>query len=278
MLNFFKTKKIKMVWKISNKNKESYLIGTTHMFHHRFTQCLNEFINSSDVVVLECPLDDDNLKRVLSAGIERSKYSLHEMIDKNTIYNLAEIYTKVTFKLGHLSSENHKLLALKKLYIEDIENTLKKRAHWASFFTLWYDFLKLIDWKHSMDLEAQKIAQNMNKEVFFLEKPEEQIEAMDGIPPERIVNFIKKAYHWEIYTEKYSKLYLKGRLNELLDYTSIFPTRCESIIDRRDPILFERMLPYIDRGNSSIFVGITHIPGIISLMQNKGLKISPYER
>lgn len=278
MLKFFTKRKIRMVWKVSYNDRESYLIGTTHMFGYKFTSCLEEFVMNSDRVVLECCLDEENLKKVLSAGIDKPKISLFELIDRDTISSLADTYLNVSLKENLKKLEMLNFANLKKAYMDEIEGVLKKYAHWASFFSLWYDFLRLIDWKYSMDVEAQILARKMNKKLFFLENPEEQIEAMEGIPPERIINFLKNSTHWKSYTEKFAKLYLKGKLDELMINTSEFPTRCESIIDKRDPILFERILPHIEKGKSSIFVGITHILGLIRLMQKEGLRVSPYER
>lgn len=278
MISFLRQRKIKMIWEISLRDKNSYLIGTTHMFGYRFTSSLKKLINSSDRVVLECSLEPETFNRILLAGTGISKTSIYELIDKKMIDKLAESFVNVTFKGNLFDTGDLTIGILKRAYFEDIERILKSRSHWAAFFTLWYDFLELIDWKYSMDLEAQILAKQMNKELIFLEKPDEQIEAMEGIPPERIINFLKEASNWEDYTEKYAKLYLKGKLHELMATTSIFPTRCESIIDKRDPVLFERMLPYIEMGNSSIFVGVTHIPGLIGLIEMEGLKISSHCR
>lgn len=278
MLKFFTQRKIKMVWKVSYNDRESYLIGTTHMFGYKFTSCIEDFVGNSDRVILECCLDEENLKRVLSAGVDKPKISLFELIDRDTISSLADTFLNVSFKENLKKIEILNFTNLKKAYMDEIERVLKKYTHWASFFSIWYDFLRLIDWKYSMDVEAQILAQRMNKKLFFLENPKEQIEAMEGIPPERIVNFLKKSTHWKSYTEKFAKLYLKGKLDELMINTSEFPTRCESIIDKRDSVFFERILPHIKKGKSSIFVGITHILGLIRLMQKEGLKVSHYER
>lgn len=278
MFNFLKQRKIKMAWKICYKDKESYLIGTTHMFGYRFTSSLQQFISSSEKVILECSLEPENFNRILSAGTTITGMGIYKLIDKEIIDNLVETFVKISFKGKLLEIENLTLNLLEKAYYDEIEKILKTRTHWAAFFTIWYNFLELIEWKYSMDLEAQTIAQKLHKELIFLEKPAEQIQAMEGIPPERIINFLKQASNWQNYTEKYAKLYLKGKLQELMSLVSIFPTLCESIIDKRDPVLFERMLPYIERGKSLILVGITHIPGLIKLIEKEGLKIAPYHR
>lgn len=277
MFEFLKNRKLKMIWKISHSGKESYLIGTTHMFKYRFTPSLRKLIELSERVLLECNLSSQTFSKIIQAGKQHKRVLIYDMIDDDTVETLATNFAKVSFKGHLLDMGDLKLLALKRVFAEEIRSILRGNAHWAAFFTIWYDFLKLLDWKNSMDLEAQKIAEEMNRELIFLEKPEEQISAMEQIPPERIVNFLRQSSKWESYTDRFLKLYLKGKIHELMDATAEFPTRCESILDKRDPILFERMLPHIEEANVSIFVGITHIPALLNLLKERGLKFSPHE-
>ena len=44
--------------------------------------------------------------------------------------------------------------------------------------------------------------------------------------------------------------------------TGEFPTRCESIIAKRDPIFFKGMKAFFEEGKTAAFVGVGHIPGI----------------
>lgn len=278
MLGLFKGNRIKMVWKILAKDKSSYIIGTTHIFFYNFTKSLMRFIREAESILFECSLDEQSLRRVSFAGFKKSNLSLYDFVNEEMIERLAETFLNALKRNNPTNIIELDYSSLKKAYFEDVMEVLKNQAHWASFFTIWYDFLTHINWKFSMDLEAQSIAREMKKDIFFLEEPEEQIQAMEGIPPNRILNFFRQSNSWIDYTEKFSKLYLKGKIHELMTATVNFPTRCESIIDRRDPVLFERMLPFIRNGDALILVGITHVPGLLRLLQQEGLKISPYER
>ncbi len=278
MLGLFKGNKIRMVWKILAKDKASYLIGTTHMFCYNFSKSLRGFIKKSESILFECSLDEQSLRRVSSAGLKKSNLSLYDFVDKELLEKLAQAFLNALKRNNLTNIIELDYSSLKKAYLEDIMKVLKNQAHWASFFTIWYDFLSHINWKFSMDLKAQSLAREMKKDIFFLEEPEEQIQAMEGMPPERILHFFRQSNNWIDYTEKFSKLYLKGKIHELMKATVNFPTRCESIIERRDPVLFERMLPFIRRGNALILVGITHVPGLLRFIQQEGLKISPHER
>ncbi len=115
----------------------------------------------------------------------------------------------------------------------------------------------------------------LSKEVYFLEEIEEQIEALDGIPLERIVHFFKKIEQWREYTQRYVKCYLKGDVEELMSVVKEFPTYCKSIIGKRDPILYKRMKTFFEKGKTVAFVGITHIQGIGKMLFEDGYNIIP---
>ena len=55
----------------------------------------------------------------------------------------------------------------------------------------------------------------------------------------------------------------------------VFPTFCESIVDRRDPILAARMVPYLDAGAAVAFVGVIHCPGVIARLRDEGFTVTP---
>ena len=48
---------------------------------------------------------------------------------------------------------------------------------------------------------------------------------------------------------------------------------CPSVIDKRDPILYERMKAFLEKGDSIILVGVMHIPGIQKLLLDDGYKV-----
>jgi pheromone shutdown protein TraB len=55
--------------------------------------------------------------------------------------------------------------------------------------------------------------------------------------------------------------------------TGEFPTRCESIIAKRDPIFFKRMKVFFEKGKAVAFVGVGHIPGIRKLFLDEGYRV-----
>jgi hypothetical protein len=69
------------------------------------------------------------------------------------------------------------------------------------------------------------------------------------------------------------KAFLEGDLQKFLSMTGEFPTRCESIITKRDPIFFERMKVYFEENKTTAFVGVAHIPGIRELFLDAGYQV-----
>jgi uncharacterized protein YbaP (TraB family) len=124
-----------------------------------------------------------------------------------------------------------------------------------------------------MDLDAFHIAGKLAKPVFFLESIQEQLRALEGIPLERIIAFFKDIKNWDLYIEQHIRFYLKGDLDGWPGATMGFPTRCASILDQRDPILFERMRGPLAEGNTAVFVGIPHVRAIRPLLVEDGFQL-----
>ena len=90
-----------------------------------------------------------------------------------------------------------------------------------------------------MDVEAFHIAQKLGKKIQYLETIEDQLAALDGIPFERIVNYLNHIEHWKAHKEVFLKAFLEGDLQKFLSMTGEFPTRCDSILTKRNPIFFK---------------------------------------
>jgi uncharacterized protein YbaP (TraB family) len=143
-----------------------------------------------------------------------------------------------------------------------------------AFFTIWSAFL---NWKHSMDVEAFHIAQKLGKKIQYLETIEDQLEALDGIPFDRIVNYLNHIEHWKAHKEVFFKAFLEGDLQKFLSMTGEFPTRCDSIFAKRNPIFFKRMKTFFEKGKTAAFVGVAHIPGIQKMFLDEGCQVTQEE-
>lgn len=260
-----------MVWEIEKDGKKSYLVGTAHIFPYSFKKSLIRYISNVNTVLLEGPLDESNMSKVVEWGSEEGEGSfLHNTLDTQTII---KINKELGYPFSGLSSFTSYMDIFKIGSGNLLCHQIKGQRPWLAFFNIWFHYLKKRGWKYTMDLDAFKIVKQLGKDVYHLEKIEEQIEALEGIPLEGIVNFIKKIGQWSEYTYDYVKHYLRGDLEELMSAAREFPTRCESIIDKRDPILYERMKVFLEKGNVIVFVGITHIQGIKKMLLEDGYKV-----
>lgn len=273
----FWEKKLKMVWEMKKDGRINFLVGTAHFFPHSFRKSLKHLISRADVALFEGPLDESNMNAVREySWAKLDGMSLYDALDKETIAELnKELGRGLEFTESSLASymhvfkrENHDLLS------QEIEGL----RPWMAFFKLWSQYLAKRGWKHSVDLEALSIARELGKRVVFLETIEEQLDALDGIPFERIVNYVNNFKNWEKFSHHHKEQYLKGSLNSLLNVISIFPTRCPSIKEHRDPVFFERMRGYVDAGSAAVFLGTTHIRGVIQMLEQEGFTVTQFRQ
>jgi uncharacterized protein YbaP (TraB family) len=55
--------------------------------------------------------------------------------------------------------------------------------------------------------------------------------------------------------------------------TSDFPSRCPPVIDDRDRVFFERMQPFIQKGETAVFLGAPHLYGVNRMFENDGFTV-----
>ncbi len=124
-----------------------------------------------------------------------------------------------------------------------------------------------------MDMEGYRIAHQVGKPIHFLETIDEQLRALDAIPFDGMAHYLNQFDLWDQYVDRYVNLFLRGNLREMLNSALRFPTRCESIVDNRDPVLFERMKPFVQEGRALAFVGPVHVPGILKRFEDGGYTV-----
>ena len=64
-------KKLRMMWKVEKDGKASYLVGAAHFFPYSFKKSLSQYINNAETVLLEGPLDETNMNKVIEQGVGR---------------------------------------------------------------------------------------------------------------------------------------------------------------------------------------------------------------
>jgi hypothetical protein len=229
---------------------------------------MTELIRSAEDVLFEGPLDPESMAKVTQHGRQvEGTPPLHEALEPAVI---KEINNRLNVSsIPHRSAESY-LELFSSSSSDFLESHIKGVRPWMAFFTLWSSYL---NWHYSMDLEAFHIAQKMRKKVHFLETTEEQLAALDGIPFEGIVDYVNRFEHWKSYKEQFLNDFLRGDLEKLMSRTTKFPTRCESVLGRRDERLFERMKTFFEKGSAIAFLGLSHIPAIKKMFIREGYEV-----
>lgn len=270
--SLLKEKRLRMIWDISREGKHSYLVGTAHFFPYSFRKSLKHYIHEVDTVLIEGPLDEDTMNKVVELGSYCDEaHLLRDSLGTEAIEKIAQELT-APFKCRSTFFQFYGHV-MEKDTCESLSSTLSGMKPWLAFFSIWYQYLRMRGWGYSMDKDAYLIANEMGRKVSYLESIDEQVTALEHIPVERIVAFLRKIDYWKEYTNRYVKVFLKGDLETLMTNAEIFPTRCEAVIENRDVVLYERLMTHIDKERCLICVGSTHIRGMSKMLQNDGWSV-----
>lgn len=264
----WKEKRLQTVWRVGKNGRDSFLVGTAHFSPISFRKALTRLVQASEAVLFEGPLDQESMTAVAryGAGGEGTP-SLYDTLDPAVI---REINRQLADRSGQATMAGSFLDLINVKTSGFLEQHARGVRPWMAFFTTWSAFL---NWKHSMDVEAFHIAGKLGKDIAYLETIADQLNALDGIPFDRIVNYFHRFQHWSEHRERFSKIFLEGRLQDYLSVTGEFPTRCESIIGKRDPIFFRGIKTAFEEGRTTAFVGVGHIPGIRKMFLDEGYRV-----
>ncbi len=266
-MNFFfwKEKPLRTIWKVEKAERISFLVGTAHFSPYRFKKSLTKLIQGVETVLFEGPLDQESMSRVVQYGqAGENARSLYKTLEPGTI---KEINKLLSGRSGTSTTAGSYLEMLRPLVSDPLEEVTRGVRPWLAFFTIWSAFL---NWNQSMDMEAFHIARKLGKKIGYLETIEDQLAALDGIPFERIVNYLNHIRNWKVHKEVFKKAFLEGDIQQFYSMTGEFPTRCESILAKRDPIFFKGIRASFNEQRTVAFVGVAHIPGIRKLFLEEG--------
>ena len=267
-LFWWKERRLRTAWKVEKERHDSFLVGTAHFSPYLFKKSLTKLIQGVDTVLFEGPLDQESMAKVVQYGQKaENTLSLYEALEPGAI---KEINKLLAARSGTQTTAVPYLDLIHPASSDLLEIHAKGVRPWMTFFTIWSAFL---NWKHSMDVEAFHIAQKLGKKIEYLETIEDQLAALDGIPFERIVNYLNDIKHWGGHKKVFMKAFLEGDIEKFFSMTGEFPTRCGSIIAKRDPIFFKRMKVFFENGKTAAFVGVAHIPGIRKMFLDEGYRV-----
>jgi len=267
-------KKLRTIWRVEKENKNFFLVGTAHFSPCSFKASLTKLIQPAQVILFEGPLDSENMAKVIEYGRKgEGTPSLYEALDPKAI---EEIEREIQSSLNRASIPGEVNVSLFHQPPSNFLRTLLEGVRpWFGFFSIWS---LLLHWRYSMDMEAYQIAQKFEKRIEYCETIEEQLQALDGIPFERIVSFLNHIRKWKEYQTLFFRTFLSGDLQSFATLTGEFPTRCESIVNRRDPVFFKKIKAFLGKETGVAFIGVIHLPGIIKMFREEGFEMVQEER
>jgi TraB/PrgY/gumN family len=258
-----------MVWELEKRGRRSRLVGTAHFFPYHFRGALRRLIGAARTVLFEGPLDERSMRRVVDAGSGAVHVSLFHALD-------APARRRICRDLGLAEPLEPQALYREAFFgrpVDWLEAELRGQKPWRAFFSLWTRYRAREGGNYSLDRDAYGLAAGLGKDLHHLETIDEQIAALEAIPLERIVHFLAHV-DWADYYSDYVRRYLDGDLDGLMAAARVFPSFCEAVIERRDPLLAERMTPALEGGDACVFIGITHCPGVLSWLRAEGFELS----
>ena len=280
-------KQLKTVWEVEKDGKKNYLVGTAHFFPYHFRVSLKKILRRSKRALFEGPLDPQSMEKVVAQGSQgKGSLEIYEALDSQTLREIRgkadplfgdpQVSRGIPGKAGSLFGDSQTLLQFLprgEKPGDPVRAHFQRLRPWLAFFSIWTSYLKTKGWTGSVDLEAFELSKKLGKEVHFLESIEEQIQVLEQIPVERMIGFLKKVDQWDEYSESYVRVYLRGALGDWMSGTSDFPSRCAPVIAERDRVFYRRMKPFIEKGESAVFLGAPHLHGVNQMLEADGYRV-----
>ena len=262
-------KRFRSAWCVERDGRSGLLVGTAHFSPHSFKRTLTRLIQRAETVLFEGPLDKESMARVVEYG--RQGEGAPSLVEALSPEATREINRQLRERQDASTLTSSLTDLIQPVSVDLLDAHTRGVRPWMAFFTIW---TALLGWKHSMDVEAFHIARTLGKRIEYLETIDDQLAALDGIPFDNIVNYLNHIELWSNHKELFQKAFLKGDLERFSSMTGQFPTRCESIITRRDPLFFEGIRNACEGGKTTAFVGVAHIPGIRKRFLEEGYRIT----
>ncbi len=256
-----------MVWRVEKNGRLSHFVGTAHFFPYSLCSPLKRLVRDVSTVMFEGPLDEASFEKIAEHG--RHGGNNQAFLDLLTSETIAAIDCILRERDGRGRTGDTWLLSLhenRPIYFDSFTRGVRP---WAAFFAIWRTYL---DWNHSVDMEAYRIARAAGKKLCFLETLEEQLAVLDKIPLDRLARQLNDVANWPDYKKNYVKMYLDGDLDNIMELTARFAARGPALA-ARDRILFERMRQVFDCEDALAFVGFPHVPGVTKLFRDAGYAV-----
>jgi hypothetical protein len=266
---FSAERRLAMAWEVGRGGQRSVLIGLAPFFPYRFSRALRPLVGAARELLAEGPVDEQAVRTLATRGAcDPGAPSLLELLDPATVLKVNAELRAPTPALGlYLLSQQ-----LAGQPSPDLAGVaVRGLKPWMAFFSVWTSYLAQSGWTCRLDVDAHELARTLGKPTRYLETIEEQIDALEAVPVERIVRFMAQA-DWAGYRRDYARCYLSGDLDGLVTHAGIFPTFCEPVIGRRAAVLRERLVPHLETGGVLAIVGVLNCARLLELLAADGFR------
>ncbi|TAJ92222.1 MAG: TraB/GumN family protein [Gammaproteobacteria bacterium] len=257
-----------LLWRIEgNAATPSHLFGTIHVADREILAIptpVSEALAASKVFVMETLPDLEQLAALPELLFFQQGESLRKLISRPLFDRTAEI-----LEAYFLSPEN-----------------VSRIKPWAAFLTMNYPAGS----GAVLDEMLLNRALEQGAATHGLESMREQLDIFEDLPQDQQLRLLADTVcHYEVVTDDFAvmkRLYLSRDLKGLYEYSNRYAATDEpmykelltNLLTRRNQVMAERMLPYLEQGAAFIAVGAMHLPGdegILSLLRERGFKLVP---
>lgn len=264
-----------LLWKIEHPtlSTPSYLYGTMHTTDERvfrFGDSVMVKFDHSQALALELLSNDLNPMSMLSSMLIKSDTTLKDLYTPDEYQRVKKyLKDKMGFMAGILNVDK-----LKPIYL----------SVFASEFNTKTDTNKTTNPSRELPLDQylEKLARDQKKILIAIEKPQEQLGALDQVPLTEQADMLLQMVDAPSNTNEMTTLidyYGQQNLDGLLHYyqkntdaSSIFD---QAILQNRNIVMADRISDIIAKQSTFVAVGALHLPGVIILLRQKGYQVSP---
>ena len=257
-----------LLWKISKDNQvPSYIFGTIHVADTRITSLpepVNTNLNNASVYVMEALPEPEEAIQMSQMMFFSDGTTLKDFIDTG-------LFDRATEILGNYQFSAESVTFLKP---------------WAAFLIMNYPPENGLP----LDLQLLETARENGAELHGLETLTEQGKIFSEMEINTQVQLLMDTLcNYAIVIddfEQMKKFYLDRNLQGLYEYSNkysfseekIYKDLVRRLLTDRNYVMVERMQPFLEKGDAFIAIGAMHLPGddgVLSLLVNKGYKVSP---
>lgn len=256
-----------LLWHISGKGAEGYLLGTMHSDDPRvirLQQAVQRYLDAADTLMLEVALDAQTQMAVAQEMMLPVSSSLSAVVGE---------------ELGRQAQQ-----AMLGLGVPP--EVTERMQPWATVVTL-----SMPKMESGLVLDAQLYQQGIaaGKKFVPLESPEEQLSVFTGLSNDEqkaLLRHVLSEYQsYPAMFEQLTEAYLRGDLEAIVRMSKANPMSSDpalqqkmmtSLLEERNQRMVARLVPELGKGKVFVAVGALHLPeeqGLLALLRQRGFQV-----